>query len=60
MIESFTFENDRFMLALLDFFLFNQSLFFCSDALQKGLDRLIRWILWYQLSLYCPLNYRTL
>ena len=53
-------ENDRFVLVLFDFVLFDEPLLFRPDTLQQSLCRLVRRVLRYQLALDCLLQYRLL
>ena len=51
-------ENDGFVLVLFDFALFDEPLLLHPDTLQQSLCRLVRRVLWYQLTLDCLLQYR--
>ena len=53
-------ENNGFVLALFDFALLDDPLFFRPNTLQQSLCRLVRRVLRYQLALDCLLQYRLL
>ena len=52
-------ENDRFVLVLFDFVLFDEPLLFRPDTLQQSLCRLVRRVLRYQLAPGLPLAVST-
>ena len=53
-------ENDGFVLVLFDFAFLDEPLLFRPDTPQQSLCRLVRWVLRYQLTMDCLLQYRLL